>query len=54
VSCSDKTNNTTAPEKDINCIVTDIGSDFYISGAPDDRWNNDDLNQLKNVKATDF
>ncbi len=30
------------------------GSDFYITGAPDERWDNDDLNQLKNVRATDF
>jgi len=27
---------------------------LYISGAPDERWDNDDLSQLKNVKASDF
>jgi hypothetical protein len=40
--------------KNYGLILADIGSDFYITGAPDDRWNNDDLNLLKNVKATDF
>jgi len=40
--------------KDYGIILADIGSDFFISGAPDDRWDNDDLNQLKNVKASDF
>ncbi len=40
--------------KNYGLILADIGSDFYISGAPDERWNNDDLNQLKNVMATDF
>ena len=40
--------------KNYGLILTDIGSDLYISGAPDERWDNDDLNVLKNVKATDF
>ncbi len=40
--------------KNYGLILADIGSDFYITGAPDERWDNDDLNQLKNVKATDF
>jgi hypothetical protein len=40
--------------KNYGLILADIGSDFYITGAPDERWNNDDLNQLKNLKATDF
>jgi len=40
--------------KTYGLILTDIGSDLYITGAPDERWNNDDLNQLKNIKATDF
>jgi hypothetical protein len=40
--------------KNYGIILADIGSDFYITGAPDERWNNDDLSQLKNVKATDF
>jgi hypothetical protein len=40
--------------KNYGLILADIGSDLYITGAPDERWDNDDLNQLKNVKATDF
>jgi len=35
-------------------ILADAGSSFFISGAPDDRWDNDDLQNLKKVKATDF
>jgi hypothetical protein len=27
---------------------------MYISGAPDDHWNNDDLHNLGNLKASDF
>jgi len=27
---------------------------MYISGAPDERWNNNELQQLGNVKASDF
>ena len=40
--------------KNYGLILADIGSDLFITGAPIDRWNNDDLNELKNVKATDF
>jgi hypothetical protein len=40
--------------KNYGLILADIGSDLYITGAPDDRWNNDDLNELKSVKASDF
>jgi hypothetical protein len=40
--------------KNYGLILADIGSDFYITGSPDEQWNNDDLNQLKNVKASDF
>jgi hypothetical protein len=40
--------------KKYGLILADIGSDLFISGAPDDRWNNDDLSLLKNIKATDF
>jgi len=35
-------------------IMADNGSSMYISGAPDDRWNNDDLNALKSVPASAF
>jgi hypothetical protein len=40
--------------KNYGLILADIGSDLFITGAPDDRWDNDDLNLLKSVKATDF
>jgi hypothetical protein len=40
--------------KKYGLILTDIGSDLFISGAPDEQWDNDDLSQLKNIKATDF
>ncbi len=40
--------------KKYGIILADIGSDMYITGAPDERWNNDELQQLGNVKAGDF
>ena len=35
-------------------IVADNGGDWFISGTPDPRWNDDDLNTLKRVKGSDF
>ncbi len=35
-------------------IMADNGSSMYISGDPDDRWNNDDLGALKQVPASAF
>lgn len=35
-------------------IVADNGSNWYISGAPDERWNNDDLHQLSNIPGSAF
>jgi hypothetical protein len=35
-------------------IVADNGSNWYISGATDGRWDDDDLNQLKTVPGTAF
>jgi hypothetical protein len=35
-------------------IVADNGSSWYISGAPDPRWSNDDLHTLGRVKGSDF
>ncbi|HEY0434253.1 MAG TPA: hypothetical protein VGC95_10300 [Chitinophagaceae bacterium] len=40
--------------KKYGLMLADIGSNMYISGAPDERWNNDDLRQLLQVKASDF
>jgi hypothetical protein len=35
-------------------IVADNGSSWYITGAPDPHWNDEDLNQLKNVPGSAF
>jgi hypothetical protein len=35
-------------------IVADNGSSWYITGAPDPRWNDEDLNQLKRVPGSAF
>ena len=35
-------------------IMADNGSSMYISGAPDARWNNDDLHLLGGVAASDI
>ena len=35
-------------------ILADNGSAWYLSGAPDDRWDNDDLNQLKTLDGSMF
>jgi hypothetical protein len=40
--------------KKYGLIVADNGSNWYISGAPDDRWDDDALSQLAEVKGSDF
>jgi hypothetical protein len=35
-------------------IVADNGSSWYISGAPDPRWSNDQLHSLHRVRGSDF
>ena len=35
-------------------FVADNGSNWFISGATDTRWNDDDLNQLKTVPGSAF
>jgi len=35
-------------------IMADNGSSMYLSGAPDDRWDNSDLHLLGAVQASDF
>jgi hypothetical protein len=40
--------------KKYGLILADIGSDMYVSGAPDGRWDNDDLSTLGKIKASDF
>ncbi len=41
--------------KKYGMVLADNGSSWYLSGAPDERWNNDDLHDLDNyVKGSDF
>jgi hypothetical protein len=35
-------------------MVADNGSDWYITGATDPRWDDDDLNQLKTIPGNAF
>ena len=43
-----------AAMKKYGLILADNGSSMYISGAPDDRWDNNDLHNLGNLHASDF
>jgi hypothetical protein len=40
--------------KHYGLILADNGSPWYISGAPDRHWNNDDLHQLDQLTGRDF
>ena len=40
--------------KKYGMILADNGSSWYISGAPDERWDNDVLHELHDVIGTDF
>jgi hypothetical protein len=40
--------------KKYGMIVADNGSNWFISGAADTRWDDDDLNQLKTVPGSAF
>ncbi len=40
--------------KKYGLIMADNGSSMYLSGAPDDRWDNDDLHELGQVTAGNF
>jgi hypothetical protein len=40
--------------KKYGIILADNGSNWYISGAPDERWNNDILHELNSVKGSNF
>jgi hypothetical protein len=35
-------------------FVADNGSNWYISGAPDSRWNDDELGELKSIAGSNF
>ncbi|MDU0199648.1 copper amine oxidase N-terminal domain-containing protein [Paenibacillus sp. MAH-36] len=40
--------------KKYGMIVADNGSDLYVSGAPDPKWDDDDLSKLSKLKGSDF
>ena len=40
--------------KKYGMIVADNGSDWFISGAPDDRWDDDILGELKSIQGYNF
>lgn len=40
--------------KKYGMFVADNGGDWFISGAPDDHWDDDDLSQLNKIKGKDF
>jgi hypothetical protein len=40
--------------KKYGMIVADNGSDWYVSGAPDPRWSDDDLSTLRRIQGHDF
>ena len=40
--------------KTYGIILADNGSPWYLSGAPDPRWDNDVLRQLRSVRGSDF
>ena len=40
--------------KKYGMMVADNGSDWYVGGAPDSRWSDEDLHTLDRVKGSDF
>ncbi|MBE0664284.1 MAG: hypothetical protein E4H23_05835 [Chrysiogenales bacterium] len=40
--------------KKYGMIVADNGSDWYLSGAPDSHWDDDDLHELQRIRGRDF
>lgn len=40
--------------KTYGMILADNGSPWFLSGAPDDRWNNDTLAELRRIRGADF
>ena len=40
--------------KTYGMIVADNGSNWYVSGTPDARWDDDQLNTLKDVPGSAF
>jgi hypothetical protein len=40
--------------KTYGMFMADNGGNWFVSGAPDERWNNDQLSALGSVKGSDF
>jgi hypothetical protein len=40
--------------KQYGMMLADNGSAWFLSGAPDDRWDNDELRELRDVMGSDF
>jgi hypothetical protein len=40
--------------KQYGMMLADNGGNWYITGAPDSRWDDDVLNQLKSISGSDF
>lgn len=40
--------------KKYGLMLADIGANMFIGGAPDERWDNDDLHNLGNITADNF
>jgi len=40
--------------REYGLIVADNGSDWFVSGAPHPRWDNDQLQQLRRLRGSDF
>jgi hypothetical protein len=40
--------------KKFGMIVADNGADWFLCGAPDERWNDDDLHELHRIRGRDF
>jgi hypothetical protein len=40
--------------KKYGMIVADNGGDWFVSGAPDRRWNDENIDKLKRIKGGDF
>jgi hypothetical protein len=40
--------------KDYGMFLADNGSSIFLSGMPDERWDNDDLHTLQQIRGSDF
>lgn len=40
--------------KEYGLFIADHGSNWYVQGTSDPRWNDDELNQLKNINGSNF